>query len=71
MSVQYDVVTTFPGSTSFGNGTNAETVSGTNEEERHMGLKAEWYCLFKYMPIPFSLPEEVVAMHILPKCHLR
>jgi hypothetical protein len=25
--------------------------------------------LFKYMPIPFSLPEEVVAMHILPKCH--
>ena len=27
--------------------------------------------LFKYMPIPFSLPEEVVAMHILPKCHRR
>jgi len=30
---------------------------------------AETRLLFKHMPFPFDLPEDLVTAHILPRCH--
>ena len=30
---------------------------------------AETRLLFKHMPFPYDLPEDLVAVHILPRCH--